>query len=88
MRQAVQAAVSDWEATTCLRFPEVSGYEQLDYVIEIINGSGCWSYIGELYPVQQMSLRMTGRGSGCMRVGYSGTCSQRILLRMAKGAML
>jgi len=56
-RKAVAAAIADFHAKTCVRF--VPRTNQRDY-ISIMNGGGCYSYIGRVGGKQDLSL-----GRGC-----------------------
>lgn len=59
---AIRVAMNEMELSSCIRFvPRIS---QIDY-IEIISGSGCYSYVGRREGRQELSLQRTG----CMRKG-------------------
>ena len=57
----IRAAFADYEKYTCLKFVEAVGDEQKR--INIIRGSGCWSYVGNIRRPQDLSL-----ARGCARV--------------------
>jgi choriolysin H len=48
---------------TCIRF--VQRTNQADYV-SIVNGDGCWSYIGRIVGKQELSLKIGDSKSSCM----------------------
>ena len=57
----IRAAFADYEKYTCLKFVEAVGDELKR--INIIRGSGCWSYIGNIGRPQDLSL-----AQGCANV--------------------
>lgn len=66
IRQTILDAVAVWERWSCVTFPEVTTESRY---IEVVNGSGCSSYIGNPYSVQTLSLKMESRSSlRCMYV--------------------
>ena len=66
IHQMIVDAVAVWESKSCVRFPERTTETRY---IEVVNGSGCSSYIGNPYSVQTLSLKMESRSSlRCMYV--------------------
>ena len=66
IHQMIVDAVAVWESKSCVRFPERTTETRY---IEVVNGSGCISYIGNPYSVQTLSLKMESRSSlRCMYV--------------------
>ncbi|PAV71059.1 hypothetical protein WR25_11270 [Diploscapter pachys] len=57
MKQAFQMAVKFWSDHTCINFYENDSIRDR---IEVFKGSGCYSYVGKLGGVQELSL-----GNGC-----------------------
>ena len=74
MQQAIRDAVADWESRSCVTFPERTTET---HYIEIQNGGGCSSYIGNVdffLSPQPMSLAFTGVSNpGCVNVSYLTT---------------
>ncbi|MEM6991670.1 MAG: M12 family metallopeptidase [Myxococcota bacterium] len=60
---AFEAAIDHWEARTVLEF--VPRTTEEDY-LEVIEGAGCWSYLGRIGGPQQLSL-----GPGCAWMGIA-----------------
>uniref|UniRef100_A0A914E4A6 Metalloendopeptidase n=1 Tax=Acrobeloides nanus TaxID=290746 RepID=A0A914E4A6_9BILA len=57
---AVEQGILNWVDNTCLTFEEISNTSAYDSVLEFIYGDGCYSYIGRVGGVQQISI-----GYGC-----------------------
>ena len=62
-RAAFEAAAEHWEARTVLQF--VPRTTEANF-IEVIEGEGCWSYMGRINGGQQLSL-----GPGCATLGIA-----------------
>ncbi|XP_065683248.1 meprin A subunit beta-like isoform X1 [Hydra vulgaris] len=57
----LMAALREWEERSCLTFKRRTN--EMDY-IEFFQGTGCWSYLGKVGGLQNISL-----GNGCWRKG-------------------
>lgn len=62
-RQVIEQAVNEFNKYTCLRF--VPRSNQANY-INIVKDRGCWSYLGMIDGMQELSL-----DNGCVFVSYS-----------------
>lgn len=81
-RRHIEKAIKVFERETCVRFIEKKSSSIFssgkDY-IEIINGTGCWSFVGRQSGKQQLSL-----GPGCV---YHGTILHEMMHALGFGHM-
>lgn len=62
----VREVITMYETRTCIRLPEIGANEQItvpDY-INVVNRSGCWSWLGKMGKEQDISI-----GNGCLSLG-------------------
>ncbi|CAJ0592554.1 unnamed protein product [Cylicocyclus nassatus] len=63
VREVFAKGVWEWQRHTCLNFSESYTVEGR---IEVVADTGCWSYVGKLHGVQELSL-----GAKCQMVNFS-----------------
>uniref|UniRef100_A0A914VIE0 Zinc metalloproteinase n=1 Tax=Plectus sambesii TaxID=2011161 RepID=A0A914VIE0_9BILA len=64
-KQAIGSAVEFWQHHTCLTFREVDTLEDNIDIIHFINGAGCYSSVGRVGGIQELSI-----ADGCEHLGF------------------
>lgn len=60
-KQVVAAAMMEIEMNSCLTFKETTESDtSVSTKLKFINGQGCWSYVGNVYKTQEISLQQNG----------------------------
>ncbi|KAG7165510.1 Blastula protease 10-like 6, partial [Homarus americanus] len=63
-RTKIEEAINSWMEHTCIKFEETTDEDQPH--LRFINGTGCWSYIGELWNRNGQEVSI---GTGCENFG-------------------
>ena len=64
-RAAILAGINHWRDNTCIQFTEVAEGSSVPH-INVIKGSGCWSYVGKITNAGGQDLSI---GDGCTSLG-------------------